>query len=1013
MKKLFKRTFSLLTTVAVTLSCLMAVPTASFAADPETGSARDIECSHIEFVAGQDAEGADTVKARAFIRDYSGSKDKVSLLCASYDEGGNLIGAGVKSGINAVLSTGGYNIPNQTVRTIAYVWDQATLAPITGTATRGAEITPTITLDGKSFKDYMGVDFDKNTTSYSKELKYKNNPFLGTEELTWPKVRVNISDMSGSYQVINDPTSMTTTVRVFSGDRIINPETLVGKGSSTERMLYTKPHTDYVISWSVPEGKFLSNSLVAGSAEHVSPEQYWTYKNTTDVPAGKVEFNVSGFSKQDGILIVKPKDETAGKDIIVADADNTAITWKRDKFTGRVAYDESTGTSTYGEKSENAPVTLSGNGKTINTWVCRATAQSDDSYISGSGVATDRSPLGAKGIARMASDLLGYNYMPISSDSVASTVGSNFKVEFYLNAPAELIWLSVNNITLDTYTWKKKTADAASDSELAPECRTIRTSWKKCFAVTRYVDAFSAYTAAKAIKELGILESELVLGGNANYTLSDASTLTAQEYRMNRYCDYYKIYDTYGNKSFVPSGAAAEAAKYTKLDDILNAMIHRIGGATNEIGDVISNLTADYKGLNISLKEFPLTEEGMFSDRNPFGANAEARTGALISYPDALELDGIKFVYPCIGWINDSTQTAADYTNSPRGSYTPNPEFDGKWFNFIAKDDCEVVVLTTTNYTSASDPGSGWIVANSGGNNDQVKIVNTLGGSSASLFYVNNIYLKKFKAGEKVQIMRGGNHKFIFARRLPADVNESEDNDTTVGAANVEITSPVYEEKDTVNKIWRAKRDSEGNIVTQINTTHTNKANRILKLAVNTGGTGIGEDGKASTDGLGSMACYDRGYPANINANPVYTNEVFDISKSYKSLLGSDYIMSAGQSTERESNGYETSFTLYKDATVAVFTTTKNNAKAAELGWTVKESTTPHMQLMLNNKKNLYSVVYKHFTVTDKTNGIKVTIPREILFAEGKDGVDIPLDDNGKPIQSTGTSESLKVICYD
>lgn len=1029
MKSLFKKSFSILTAAALTISCLTAVPAVSFA-DTQTQSERDIECSHIEFISGYDDEGNDTVKARAFIRDYSGNNGKVSLFCASYDESGNLVGAAVKSGMNTVLSTDGYNTPENTAKTVAYVWDQTTLAPITDTATRGASVIPTITLDGKSFKDYMGADFDKNTKEYTKALKYTYNPFIGKNELEWPKVRAELSDMSGSCRVINDSDAMTTTVRVFSGDRIASSETLNGGESSAERFTYTKPHTDYVIKWTVPDGIFVGNSLVQVNHSEkdkqpynpIAREDYFTYKNVTTVEKGEVKFNVTGFSKPNGILIVKPVDLSVGKDIIVADTDGTPLKWKNNWwFAGRDDYDESTQASTGAEISESTPVTLTktdDTSKTFNTYVYRKTTQSDDGYKTGGSVATDRSPLTGKGIARLAPDLQGYNYIPVSSDTQNSTVGSNFEIKFYVNAPAELIWLSANDIGLDTYTWTKTTADTVTDTDkLAERCRVISSySWKNCFAMIRYINTLSAHTVAKAIMELGLPKNQFVRGGNRGYTLNDGTTVTAEEYRTQRYCDLYAILDKYGKYALLPASSQSPAAKYTTLDTILTAMASVVGAA-NEIGDALSDLDlkADYDGLAVSVKEFPIMNAGMFSDRDPFSAGNTTKTGALLSYPDALELDGVKFVYPCIDWQNGQSQMSADYIGKAKGSITPNPDFDGKWFNFTAKDDCEVIILTTGIYPKAADDG--WITATAYGDDDTIKIAENLNGKNPTFFKPTNIYTKKFAAGDKVQIYNQGNHKFVFVRRTPKAVTASgsgSEEDTRIGAANVEVTAPVYDAADTTNKVQLAKRDSEGNIVTAVNTFHTEIANVIGKLTLNSGGTGW-VDGVASAYKLGSKFFYDRSIPNN-DKQKDYTNDVRTIRDDYKFLVGSDYIMTcAGESTQRAANGYETSFTLYKDATVVLFAKNINSAQAAAKGWTVKTDTSnPFMTIRVNNTLNMTAMAYKHFAVSDKESGIKVTFPRQLLFADGKESIDKTLNDDGKAnALAANTYESIGVIYYD
>lgn len=941
MKNILKKICAVLSAAAMTVTCITAMPFVA-AAEGETAAERDIQYSHIEFINGTDSEQDETVSARTFIRDLSGDTTPVSLFCATYDSENNLVGASVTSGMNEVMATNWYKTGNNK-KTVAYIWDKNTLAPISNIAKKdlpATEVVPEITFDGKSFKDYIGEDFSLSKVEYNVELK---DNFI-TGQVKWPKICVKLSDNSATYQVIDNEAELSSTIRIYAGSRNTTSEEISGAGSKATRYHYSWDYKDYTIKYTLPSGSFMDKSLVRDTAgqDLYGGEIFWTNKYTTTVTKDesetvkKVSFTINGFWKQDAVLIVKPLN---GEDKnVISTADGTALTWARSQSAGRTGYNENSGSSIYGEISQQTPVkVVKKDNSTTNIRVFRSIEASDNEFKSGSTVDADRNPAdGQIALGYLADDLSGYHYIPLPGN----TVQDKATLEFYVNQSVQLIWISSNsNLTFDdTYTWNHATAATSADAELAKQNTTLK-SWTKCFATSRWLNLFSMWSAAKAVRELGVSENQFTQRGNYTYNGQSYKAYIALKWN-----DFFNIHNKIGNKSYVPASADSAAAKVTDLRSAVDGW-RTANDNINEY-DVVKDAKMDYQESGVpslAVKNFPISNtDGIFTDRYPFKENANgyaAKTGALLGYTDALELDGTKLISPAIGWRNDNQQYATDYTTTIQN-----------WYSFIAKDDCEVMIISDKAIEALSN--NAWIKIASSNDGVGVDLAINLSTEKPEVKTYSNMYVKRFAAGEKVQIQSPGTavNMLTFVRHLPEEITES--SETAKGIDTVQIT---------VNG--------------SLNADYTQKANNIQKLKVNDG------------TNLGSQIAYNRNYPANAT----YTNDVREICDKYKNLLGSDYIMCAGGAEENAGYGYETSFVLHKDATVLVFISGQNGngegvankQKANEYGWTFEGNTDkPYMKYQLNNSMAFTQVLTKHFTLNDKKGGDKITIPKDMLYSD-------------------------------
>lgn len=1061
MKKMFKKSCALLTTVALTLSCITFVPFAVSAdgSDSTASAERDINISHIEFVSGKTDSNADTVKARAFVRDYSGNTGKVSLLCATYDADNNLVGAGVKTGMNALLSTDAYATAGGET-TKAYVWDATTLAPVTDTATRGAEIIPTITFDGKSFKEYTGQDFDKDKYEYT-GIELKSNQY--TKIVKVPLVKAELNDISGSYEIINDREKLQTTVRVYNGDRTVNEKEITGSktdsGDYTSTKMnvetYKKPYKDYVIKYTLPEGVEMGSSLTAmsnagsgfiksASDSFLTKRYTESFEPETGSTTRKVEFTVKNWGNQLTLIAVKPKNETENKNVIVGDENGTALSWKvYDYSSTRLGYDEN-GTAMYSNISATKPVGVSytksdGTTGTDSLIVGEKLYAGSDANDLGNGSMTvdDRAAYAnARSYASVSDDLKGCNYILCKS-----TWGDKAEVKFsfYVNTSVDVVVIGVNDDMLSTDDGWTKTTAAANGENLAKESQHIG-SWTPCYAMVHYMNEMPVWHVAYLIHEMGCNRNEFTQraqlksgtptsSGQGVYTI-DGTMNYIETYDLNSWNKIYELYEELNQKAYVPSSWENGFGKYRTLNDVLDhwyEIDYSVPGWSDKLyTDVAQDYTGtDDQSVSTWLKgtfATTLTPENtvsFYQDR-PISAtsNAGTNTGRVKKYPDALELESSTMFASRLNWINSDSQSAADWKKENTNSYQPSSDFDGKWYHFVADRNIEVAVISTNEVDKYKNDAN-WLSIEKMNDDDHLEVVNSMNAQTATQKDYSWMYSRKYRKGETVQIYAPQNGYITYNVFIKALNDEEPESYAQAQISDVVVTKPVYEtgEDGTIVDYADATTDESGNIITEVATANTNNLNARLtyRLKVNTASDHINYTyvTGGSQDVLGSPVVYDRynnGGCYNIVeakeateteaavAENYYTNDIRTISEKYKDLLGCEYIMFAGQGTERARSGYETSFKLHRSATIIIFagnTANQNYAKAN--GWTFESNDDGYVTYKLNGDRNAISkfknVMTKHFEVENESEGLSVKIDKELLdtvisnkYKDGGDG---------------------------
>lgn len=979
MKRLWKKTCAFLTSAALTMTCIAVMPVAVSAAD-NLEDASNQKYSHVEFVTGTDAENNPTVSAKMFARDLTNGSDSkdVSLFCATYDENRNLVGVGYASGKNTLLKTTPYAIGNGQ-KTVAYIWDKENLVPVAEIATENAEITPTITFDGKSFQDYVGVAFELGRSGYDAATELKWN--IATNEISFPDVSVSLPDKSAWYQVSHDSAELTTTIKLYTGDRSSIPN---------------EPTYEYVIRHKLPNEAFMGNLVgsiyspnkLETTAYIANGETQFTHKYTADVTVDsgttkKIKFTAN-FPSQGTVIIVKPKDSSAEEKDVILKSDGNAMEWESNSLAGRIDYNAETKTPVYGERSKTSIDLYNTGASTKRDWirVCRSIEASDDNYKTGSAITSDRFPhMGQLSVGDIAPDLVGYNYIPIPSN------GGDKTLAFNINSSVEIICLTTSELTfkndsiedeaftsatgIATDVWTHtNAADVTDTNQLVTIEKTINSQGKvveggtvNSFLSRRYMNEVNIWTAAAAIKALGISRDMFLDGWNKatfTYTAAGKTVSDIPQCVFMRYNDLFDYVEKFGNVKCGVSDPDV-AARFKTLDAILDGW----SVVSDQKADgLITDLKMDYTGAVFSpdVQAFPAAD-GVYMDR----LNSENQTGIVDSYSDALELDSCEFIRPYIGWVNDSDkQYAKDY----RGDEGADQSFmngNRNWYHFTVKDDAEVLIASTGDLPYLEEDSSAWMKSEDA--DGYIKVITNSNNGSKNIY--TKLYAKKFAAGATVQIKGGyGGHLLVFARRTPKTVS---DDSTKAGISDIQIL-----ENGTVNASLSAS------------------VNKIAQVKLNKGVTSA--DYGVST-GLGSQIIYNRGW----SNGGTYTNDLRALYGKYQRLIGCDYIMmTAGETGVRASGGFESAFTLHKDATVFVLVgPTKANAeKAKELGWTYEERTAAagksFGQYQINYGYYFTQLMTKHFKVQDKVNGDKITIPKEMLYMP--DG---------------GTGESIAVIVYD
>ncbi len=695
MKNILKKTFAAFAAAAVSLSCISAGSLAVFA---DEAVERDIECSHVVFTENTDGEGNKSITAESFVRDYSGSKEQVFLICAAYDAEGVLRDAKAKSGMNGIIKTDGVSVSGGE-KVVAYIWDKNSIAPMAKLAAKGeTPIAPEITFDGKTFASYVGAEFNSSTQSYTASLKKDSSG-----KAVMPKVKASIPDNSGNCEIINDAANLKTTVRVYYGPRTVTTEDVKSPDStvtySTTREKYTRAYTDYTISYLKPENSFFSSELTAYGNALIKDNTIFTKKFVKKIELNdnetykKVTMPVN-VAKQATVIIVKPSDGTK-KDAVV-NSDGTALTWVVDKEV-RCGYENNT--ATYGNKNTTAVTAKKSDTTEISALIGKKTESSDNEWKTGSRIAADRAPISGNylAIGAVASNLEGYNYIVFESSKY-----DNATVEFTVGCNSDIILLGTSSASQSADWGTASAASEETDTTNLVSSDVRRTSTTACYGFGRYQNEMPVWHAAMLIKEGVVSGSDkFASSGSAVWTCADKKATTAKisKYRFKFYKDAFAAFDKFGNTPYVPVTSDNSAASFTTLDTATAAYTTVDASVCNPIvSGLTMHLFENETGGKAAVRTFPDYKEGIYSDRTE--STNKWRTGAILSYGEALELDNAVMISPALDWINNNTYKST-FTGTGEAKLL---------YSFKAERDCEVLIASTGNCVFA-DNDTKWVNA--------------------------------------------------------------------------------------------------------------------------------------------------------------------------------------------------------------------------------------------------------------------------------------------------------------
>lgn len=205
---------------------------------------------------------------------------------------------------------------------------------------------------------------------------------------------------------------------------------------------------------------------------------------------------------------------------------------------------------------------------------------------------------------------------------------------------------------------------------------------------------------------------------------------------------------------------------------------------------------------------------------------------------------------------------------------------------------------------------------------------------------------------------------------------------TFPGKTIVELTSANGSDTATYTVNYKTKTELSGNAHI-LRPAGGNYGAFDIGKNLNAGDGGDVKDSSRTAENgkLGSKVHWDRNQPSNYATG--YTNEVRSIADDYAFLVGSDYIMCTAETGYRANSDYQTCFTLYRGATVYVFS---SGATETE-GWDLKtDKNNPFMVVQDNETRRLTNVSSKHYDVTNTTAGEEINIPAEVMCSIDKDG---------------------------
>ena len=770
MKRIFKGSLALLVVFTMVLCSISAFAATS-----------DIYSSHVEFTGDSSA-----LSASAFV--YSPTDASAQLILAVYDSTGKLVDAKSASGANTILTTEAVNAGSNTVK--AFVWADDTKEVISEVATYNANFesildTLEITFDGQSFSDYIGSDFNKNTTTYAKDLDA-----AGAVEI--PDVRASVEDNGAFVTVSNTEISDTqakTEITVSYGQREVESGTTSTNNPDyaddglADREVYSYANTrTYTITYTndyapvkdeskiyLEDLKTTTDPSIMIGNDRKAGSYNFNRKYAETVGLGEEEFtkvtvNITGNSKQNFFIVVKPMDDQY-KGQVIGEPDNPAaptsvsLPAQIDDTNVRVSYNEQDSTTTWGKMSQKAIVTTAYNEVPSTNRVYYGMFGTDWERATGARFVSDRQPMDAHmALYTVPAGYEGCEYIAPPSET-GSSADSTASFEFYIMHDAEIsVWTKADL----TVSINETPAENESPAEYFTGGYTNR--------LVAAANKNANYTAEYS-DYIKLIEALLVYSGaieNVDYKISGVGDVTIINYSMpegygynddpGRFGSLYKlvieedgeIVNPNKDSRFVGKTAAEIAESFATLGE------SGYGSVTSELVSDIAWANKTYStGLPV-LRKFDVTVTqndgtsfGILGDRTNFGG--------VTKYPGVFELYNTDILCPYLDWVNGGAdkEHVIDFTT---GDVKP-------WYQFKVNDDVRVMVFAygAVNYaerTASVDPGWTYIALSED---------NYINVTAQSHFNASSVSVKEFSEGDTVTIYTPGIYAMYYVVVVPAN----------------------------------------------------------------------------------------------------------------------------------------------------------------------------------------------------------------------------------------------------
>lgn len=772
MKRIFKGSLALLIVFTMVLCSISA-----FAAKS------DIYSSHVEFTGEASALGAS-----AFV--YSPTDASAQLILAVYDSAGKLVDAKSAPGANTILTTETVNAGSNTVK--AFVWADDTKEVISEVATYNADFesildTLEITFDGQSFSDYIGSDFNKDTTTYAKDLDA-----AGAVDI--PDVRASVEDNGAFVTVSNTEISDTqakTDITVSYGQRKVASGTTPTNDTknypdgNAAREVYSYADTKtYTITYTndyAPvgdESKIYLEDLtttrdpsIMGGNDRKAASYNFNRKYADTVKLGEEEFtkvtvDITGNSKQNFFIVVKPVDDQY-KGQVIGEPNNPAAPTsvsppaQVNDTNVRVSYDEDSGITTWGKMSQNAIVTTAYNEVPSTNRVYYGMFGTDWERATGARFLSDRQPMEAHmALYTVPVGYEGCEYIAPPSET-GSSADSTASFEFYIMHDAEIsVWakadltVSINETPAEDKSPDEYFTGGYTNPLISTDFRDSKL-WNHTEAYSDYFKFIEAFLLYKgAVKDV-----DYKIGTDGRMSIINYSVPEGYGYNDDpgRFGSLYKLVIEEDGKivnpnedpRFVGKTAAQIAESFATLGE------SGYGSVTSELVSDIAWANKTYStGLPV-LRKFDVTATqndsttfGVFPDRDYFGG--------VTSYPAVFELYNTDILCPHLDWVNGGNKEhVIDFTT---GDVKP-------WYQFKVNDDVRVMVFTSTsiNYadrTAKVDPG--WT-------NIALTDDNYINVTSQDDFNARSVAVRKFLEGSTVTIYTPGQRAMYYVVVVPAN----------------------------------------------------------------------------------------------------------------------------------------------------------------------------------------------------------------------------------------------------